>query len=625
MPSIKNDQFNPNLAFLNNTYIVPVYQREYVWGEREVDSLLNDVAEQVSSDATLDYFIGMVLVSPVDGAPPEEGRCEVIDGQQRLTTLFLLLIALKQRMFEAKQVVTVSGIDKLLVNTTWDGEGDAKIGLRLTPQYDDGEDTIRAILESPHDTAAARAVLVSKGTAIVGSAQRLLEAYDYIIGYLAKSYPNTSDLKRFWSFFSTKVQFIQIAAPVGTALKIFETINERGVSLDAMDLLKNLLFVQVKKAQYEQLKSRWKDITKPLAKAKLKPLRFLRYFIMANYTAEKPENAVVREDQIYDWFVDRDNVQLAGYKKDPLGFVQKLVTNASWYVHLNKNCRPDGTPSPALSRLRRMTGAAFSLHSVMLLAAAPLPADLFEHLVEQMESYLFSVLYTFTPSKELEREFSIRADDLRDAAAIEDKKKQIAAIDAFVARHWQSFIDSKARELHSHLLSYSNGTTQRKFRTHYLLARLSLVVDNAFKGGTPVYGLDAYTGLHIEHILPDTPDAGYDAIWNTQPANVGMKYDEAKESLGNLMLLEATINISNQNNYYEEKRPTYIKSGVYLTRSQAALTVVGKNSSANRLNDKFLQSFDTWDAKQIVKRQEMLARLAAVVWNTRSFGEALKF
>src|SRR3546814_8491728 len=80
---------------------------------------------------------------------------------------------------------------------------------------------------------------------------------------------------------------------------MFKTINERGVSLNAMDLLKNLLFVEVTENDYDKLKGKWEKITKPLDKAKLKPLRFLRYFIMANYPVGQD---VVREDQIYEWF-----------------------------------------------------------------------------------------------------------------------------------------------------------------------------------------------------------------------------------------------------------------------------------------------------------------------------------
>lgn len=90
-------------------------------------------------------------------------------------------------------------------------------------------------------------------------------------------------LKKYWGYLANNVVFIQISTDVSSALKIFETINERGVGLNPMDLLKNLLFTQVKQTQFSQLKDEWKKITKPLEKGKEKPLRFLRYFLMANY------------------------------------------------------------------------------------------------------------------------------------------------------------------------------------------------------------------------------------------------------------------------------------------------------------------------------------------------------
>ena len=115
-------------------------------------------------------------------------------------------------------------------------------------------------------------------------------------------------------YLANNVVFIQISTDVSSALKIFETINERGVGLNPMDLLKNLLFAQVKQTQFSQLKDEWKKITKPLEKGKEKPLRFLRYFLMANYVIKNERgDAVVREDEIYDWFIAKDNAALCDY------------------------------------------------------------------------------------------------------------------------------------------------------------------------------------------------------------------------------------------------------------------------------------------------------------------------
>ena len=112
---------------------------------------------------------------------------------------------------------------------------------------------------------------------------------------------------------ANNVVFIQISTDVSSALKIFETINERGVGLNPMDLLKNLLFTQVSPERFSQLKDEWKKITSPLEKNKEKPLRFLRYFLMANYDIKNERNdAIVREDEIYDWFLNKENATLTG-------------------------------------------------------------------------------------------------------------------------------------------------------------------------------------------------------------------------------------------------------------------------------------------------------------------------
>ncbi|WON72919.1 DUF262 domain-containing protein [Nitrosospira sp. Is2] len=107
------------------------------------------------------------------------------------------------------------------------------------------------------------------------------------------NYDDSTKLKKYWGYLANNVVFIQISADVSSALKIFETINERGVGLNPMDLLKNLLFTQVKQTQFTQLKDEWKKITKPLEKEKEKLLRFLRYFLMANYVIKNDRGDAV--------------------------------------------------------------------------------------------------------------------------------------------------------------------------------------------------------------------------------------------------------------------------------------------------------------------------------------------
>ena len=78
----------------------------------------------------------------------------------------------------------------------------------------------------------------------------------------------------------------------------------------------------------------------------------------------------------------------------------------------------DGKPSLAMDSLKRLAGGAFSLHFVLLLAAAKFPKPLFDHFVAQLESFLFYYIFTKTPTKDLERSFSHWADELRAIAEV---------------------------------------------------------------------------------------------------------------------------------------------------------------------------------------------------------------
>jgi uncharacterized protein with ParB-like and HNH nuclease domain len=106
-----------------------------------------------------------------------------------------------------------------------------------------------------------------------GSLDKLLGAYATIHALFDYNYKNLEALRKYWVYLANNVVFIQISTDVSSALKIFETINERGVGLNSMDLLKNLLFTQVKPDKFTRLQGEWKKITSPLERHKEKPLR----------------------------------------------------------------------------------------------------------------------------------------------------------------------------------------------------------------------------------------------------------------------------------------------------------------------------------------------------------------
>lgn len=237
------------------------------------------------------------------------------------------------------------------------------------------------------------------------------------------------------------------------------------------------------------------------------------------------------------------------------------------------------------------------------------PKSLFEHFVRQLESFLFYLIFTKTPTNDLERDFPAWADELRQIAQA-NGVGQIKQLNRFVTEHFQSSMTAKSGELSDALRRYTMSSMQ-KYRTRYLLAKLTQHVDLSYKGLSSPGRLGEYMRLEMEHILPDTPSVELQASFADQ--NPGANYDECKTRLGNFTLLEKPINIVASNGFFKAKTVEYRKCKNYLTSSIAELNVVGKNTSTNRINEK-LKAFNAWTAASIGERQDMLIELAKDVW-----------
>ena len=609
MAKIEEHKYTIDEAFRECFYVVPDYQREYVWTDKEVHQLLDDINDEMGGSAK-EYFIGTILVSPTD----MKNHYEVIDGQQRLTTFFLTLCALKHLFAGEPHEQMING----LISATYVNNSDGEIvsTLKLDPRYENASELMQKLVEVNSDPSKTRNLIQASGIPSFGSLENLLNAYNTVYQYLKDNYPSKSDLKKYWAYLAYNVVFIQISTEVSSALKIFETINERGIGLNPMDLLKNLLFTQVKKDDFNKLKDRWKKITSPLEKNKEKPLRFLRYYLMANYRIEnKRSDYVVREDEIYEWFINKTNATLCDYQNKPFEFVQHVVKNVDLFIDYSSGRGNDGQYNLQMNNLKRLCGGAFSLHYILLLAASNFPKHLFDHFVVQLESFLFYYIFTKTPTKELERNFSFWADELRQISNETDSKKQIELYNQFLKDRFIRSISSKDYELSDYLKRYSLNSMQQ-YRTRYLLAKLTQFVDMAFKGVKTPGAIDEYTVLDIEHILPNNPNIELRNDFASN--NPGADYDEYKNRLGNLTLLEKPINIVVSNDFYLKKCDEYKKSKYYLTSSIPGLTVVGNNTSINRINQ-MLKSFTEWKASSIDERQAIMSVLAKEIWKIEEY------
>ena len=344
-------------------YAVPDYQREYVWGTEHVEQLLNDVIAEMSattSDQVPEYFIGSIVV-----CPGNSGLLDLIDGQQRMTTLYVMLCAIRDRL-KALADNGLSVLNSQIADASVDTSGEETHRYRLDLQYEDSGNAL---------------ISIAKGEPISGtmtrSMQNISNAYHVITRFLVSEFDDDAvSVRRFYGYLTNKVKLIRIETEdVAKALKIFETINDRGVGLNPMDLLKNLLFMKATPEQFNDLKGTWKILQDTIFQMGEKPLRFLRYFIFSRYDVD-----VLREDEIYEWF--SRNEAIAGYGPDPIGFAGELISAANAYQRFRLGKDERDAANRYLDSMRQLGGQAARQHLILLLAGRHLSPELFDQLVQ---------------------------------------------------------------------------------------------------------------------------------------------------------------------------------------------------------------------------------------------------
>lgn len=589
---IENQKLNVSEAFEQYIYTVPDYQREYIWNDKNVSQLLYDINEEYQNNSTSEYFIGSIVVHNKG-----DKKFEVIDGQQRLTTLFLCLCAFKDLLKENK--IYLETIEKTLFSAKMNEKGKIIPSYNLILQYQDSSKLLQDIIQNNEINYTLR-----------DSSKRIYEAYSYVINYLKTEFKDKDEeeLTKFLGYFANKVNFIQIeTTSISDALKTFETINERGVGLDPMDLLKNLIFRQLQRDDFEKLKADWKYITHSLESAKEKKLRFLRYFIMANYEVHDPKKTgILREDQIYDWISKNDNQ--CNYIKAPFEFVNRIKENTEAYVRFSR-CRDySGENNIYLENIKSLGGSSFSQHLMLLLPAKNFEITTFNLLASNIEDLIFYYTVTRTQTKEFERKFSKWAKAINKIAQLPIEEQENGVAD-FVDNVIKAEIKSKSSEFKLAFMALRYDSLQI-YKFKYILAKIAQYVDAQWLGKANIDSLSPYLDgkIDIEHILPNNPQQELLESFGSKE-----EYDEYKVKLGNFTLLEKPINVVAGRNFFANKKPLYVHSKIYFTKSIAQKEEVGKNTSINKINEKLL-CFNEWNKNSIDQRQEMLFNLSKEVW-----------
>ncbi len=586
---VENPKQTIQSCFIMTHYVVPAFQREYVWGDTEIEQLLGDIIEAFQHDSNKEYFLGTTVVYKSDG------KLQLIDGQQRMTTFFLVLCAIAKRYLEIGE--SPSAYESLIKTSTVDSLGRAVNLYSLELQYENSTKCLANVWEDniPEETKDLPA-----------SNKRIYEAYNTIATHLRNDFSDKTEFMRFGWFFLNKVVFIQIGATnMSDALKIFETINQRGVTLNPMDLLKNMLFMQVRESQFDILNSKWKTMIDILEKKEEKPLRFLRYYITATYDisdVKQDFQGIINEDEIYNW-LSRNNDK-CHYKEAPIEFTDNMIDGLNRYIsYLNPDDDMEGREY--LKNIKSIMGQSYRLHLVPLLSAKGMNAHLRARLFKLFDSVVYYAVVNNIKSNTIERLFSSWCPAIR---SISNESQ----LDDFINNKVVPTVDNWNLSYKQNFMGLALGSLQ-KYKIKAIIARIAKYIDAYRNNEQNLADISDYlkTSNEIEHIMPSTytdiSDFGFNEVDD---------YNAYKNRLGNLTLLEKTLNATIQNNTFSGKKEAYDQSGFYLTKSINGLIDVGTDTAINRMNRK-LKSWSSWSADSIEERQEVLYELSKDIWDIK--------
>lgn len=572
-------------------YIIPDYQREYVWEQKEVNEFLQDIYEEFSDqiqNSYPEYFIGSIIV-----CGRGEKFYEVIDGQQRITTAYLVLCAIRDYLLTINPNEPIEALKNKIATLYTDNWGNDQFRHKVELQYEES----RGILENIALQVDLDPLCSTR------SVRNIQNAYAEIRSFLSHNFQLDEvvilNLKKFYAYFLKNVKLIRVkTASVSHALKIYSTLNHRGLALNDMDLLKNLIFTKAKQTEYDQIKVKWKKMIDLLYKSQEKPMRFLRYFILAKYAED---GNYILEKEVYDWFLN--NEYLCGYKTEPIRFVNNLLTSAQAYVAFLAGNNVDGTVNRYLVNIINLS-VNVRQHLILLLAVNKLPQDCFVNLCSEIENLLFLAMLTSDRNQKAFDGMILKwASELREITSQED-------FDYFIAHH---ILPSKQRvaEKFEKAFYKLNKSSFQPYQIKYILAKLTQYIDeNAWGDLGGIDDLRNYIlKLELEQILSENP-ASKVIVDFDKPTEIA----NYSKLLGNMTLLESSIKSAIIHANFTEKKLGYTKSRFLLTRTIAEKIYVGKSTTIN-LAVKDLKTFEKWDSQAIETRQAMLTQLAKKVWD----------
>jgi uncharacterized protein with ParB-like and HNH nuclease domain/predicted transport protein len=535
---------------------VPIYQRTYSWTRPECLQLWSDIV-RASDKNVSGHFIGSIVyidtgIYQVSGA----NAIEIIDGQQRLTTLSLLLLAMTRSL-------------------DGDGNGSAGTARKLIKDYllqeDDVDPGVEArykllLTKSDRDTFMR---LIDGREIDPAQAPRLIDTYNLFVDQLKRTTLSPESVLA--GVEKLLIVDIALERDHDNPQLIFESLNSTGLDLSQADLIRNYVLMGLPhKEQAEIYTNSWHPLEQSFP-AEHQDLfdRFMRDYLTMK-TGQIP-----KIDRVYESF----KTLAQGNELTNAGLVADVYKHSKNWVKLAFDRADDASLRAAIADLNQLkvdVAHPFLLEVLDDHDEGTISDGDLVDVIRLVESYVFRRAITGIPTNTLSKTFAALAREIDQANYMESLKAALLLKESYARMPTDE-------EFRSALIVKD----VYNFRSRNFLLRKLENYDRK-----ELVDVDSYT---IEHVMPQNPDLSPE--WQE---DIGSDWKTVQErwlhTLGNLTLTGYNPELSDK------------PFGVKLTKEPG-----GFRDSPLRLNHSLAQ-LDHWNEEEIQKRAEQLADLALKVW-----------
>ena len=590
----------------NTKYSIHYYQREYMWQRKHIEELIDDLTSEFldyytpgdDRQAVQDYgayFMGSIVLA---------GREKtIIDGQQRFSSLTLLLMYLNNRLQTLGQ--NYSMIEQMIFSEAY---GTKSFNINV----DDRSDCMNAIFnDQPFDT-----------TDVGESVRNLFGRYNDIIDVFPDDDITDDMLLHFCDWLAEKVFFIEIVATTEQdAHKVFVTMNDRGLSLTSTEMLKGYLLSEIKDdSKREKLNGIWKDKVLSLKKDDDKgDESFIKAWLRAQYaeTIRDTKAGAVNKDfdiiggSFHKWVRDeRDKLGL-DFTDDYEQFIMKFAKYADIYMKIRE---AENTFAEETKYVYYNAHVNFTLQAQLLLAPICYE-DTWPTIIEKMNlvARFIDLLITVRVTNYRSVDYSTIKNyvfnvtkDIRQCS-VEDLKKKLK-------QQYDNLAYDPAMALPELRL---NSFTKKYIKN--MLARLTGYIEEQ-TGVASNYcnymNTQTKNPFEIEHIITDHYE------WFTDEYADQEDFKRWRNSIGALLLLHKSINASLNDSKYDYKLSKYCSNeGNIYTESLGQLAYQNNPKFKKFISDNDLpfKAYAQFGKAEITERIQLLVKLVGLVWNSEMF------